>query len=197
MANRNGEKYGFTGLFPITREQSPTLRVFLHSLNDTATYPGGSPFSHVPIIHMARLFVVDRLTYQGTPAKADTLKSDYLVFVCDFDGDSIDTLIQAMVGNIPTEVAGIWGRCVRFPGVQQRDLLSDYFTRCQVTTTLFMADQPAATVGNILTGLMCRRRLVDLIRKDQSAPRNAVALKQDFEDMWRQLQNDSPLPGTL
>jgi hypothetical protein len=197
MANQNGEKYGFTGLFPIAQGQTAALRKFLRSLDDIGTYSRGSPFCNVPIIHMARLFIIDRLAYQGTPAKADTLKSDFLVFLCDFDGDSVDVLVEALVSNMRTEMTEIWNHCVRFPGVDRRDPLGDYFERCQVTTTLFFADQPAATVGEILKGLMCRRRFGALIRKVQGGPRNPVVLKQDFERMWLDLQADRPLPGEL
>ena len=58
MANQNGAKYGFTGLFPVTHGHSIELRTLLRSLDNTISYPRGSPFSHVPIIHMARLFVI-------------------------------------------------------------------------------------------------------------------------------------------
>jgi hypothetical protein len=197
MANQNGAKYGFTGLFPIAQGQTAELRVFLRSLDDTTTYSGGSPFSHVPIIHMARLFIIDRLAYQGTPAKADTLKSGYLVFLCDFDGDSVDSLVQGLVSGMPNEVTEIWKRCVCFPGIHQRDLLGDYFERCQITTTLFFADQPVAAVGEILKGLVCRRRLGAFIKQAQRKPRNPAVLKRGFQRMWRRLQSDRPLPGSL
>ena len=53
MANQNGAKYGFTGLFPIARGQSANLRVLLRSLDDKESYPRGSPLSDVSIVHMA------------------------------------------------------------------------------------------------------------------------------------------------
>jgi hypothetical protein len=197
MANQNGAKYGFTGLFPVARGQSTELRTLLRSLDDTQTYPRGSPFSHVPVIHMARLFVIDRLAYQGTPAKIDTLQSDYLLFACDFDGDSIDVLIRAMVSKIPDQLAAIWGRCVRYPGIQKSDQLSEYFERCQLKTTLFLADQPLASVDDILRGLVCRRRFGEFIRQVQRKRRDPAVLKRGFKLMWRCLQRDKPLAGDL
>jgi hypothetical protein len=197
MANQNGGKYGFTGLFPIACGKTADLRAFLRSLDDTGTYPGGSPFSHVPIIHMARLFIIDRLAYQGTPAKADTLKSDYLVFLCDFDGASVDALVLALVNGMPAEVRTIWNCCVGFPDVEPCDRFGEYFEKCQITTTLFFADQPQATVGEILKGLVCRRRFGEFVRQVQSAPRNPDTLKQDFQAMWHLLQQDKPQPGEL
>src|SRR4249920_3562377 len=107
MANQNGAKYGFTGLFPIVRGQSADLRSFLRWLDDKKDYPRGSPLSDVSIVHMARFVIIDRLAYQGAPAKVDTLDSHYLLFVCDFDGGSVDALIQAMVQNIPQQLTAI------------------------------------------------------------------------------------------
>ncbi|MGY3609087.1 MULTISPECIES: hypothetical protein [unclassified Bradyrhizobium] len=197
MANQNGEKYGFTGLFPIATNQSDDLRAFLRTLDDPRAYPRGSPLSHVPIIHMARMFIVDRLAYQGTPAKFDALKSDYLVFMCEFDGESVDALVQALAGNIPNEVATIWGRCLGFPGIHRRDLLSGYFERCQLKTTLFLADQPEASVSEILMALLCRRRLGEFVRLVQTNPRPPEVLQREFRQMWEGLQNERPSPGDL
>ncbi len=197
MANQNGAKYGFTGLFPVARGQSADLRAFLRSLDDVQVYPRGSPFSHVGIIHMARLVVIDRLAYQGAPAKVDTLKSDYLLFVCDFDGDSVDVLIREMVSNIPSEMTEIWSRCLGFPTIRKSDQLSEYFERCQLKTNLFLADQSLASVDDILRGLMCRRRLAEFIREVQRRPRTPAVLKRGFVLMWRNLGRARPLPGEL
>lgn len=197
MANENGNKYGFTGLFPIMTNRSDDLRSFLRTLDDPRTYPRGSPFSNVPIIHMARLFIVDRLAYQGTPAKFDQLKSDYLVFMCEFDGGSVDPLVAALASNIPNEVATIWEHCLSFPGIQRRDQLCEYFERCQLKTTLLLADQPEASVNEILMALLCRRRLGEFVRLVQRKPRAPAVVQRGFRQMWRSLQNQRPLPGDL
>jgi len=198
MANQNGEKYGFTGLFPIKMGgHSADLRTLLRSLDAKHRYPRGSPFSDVSIVHMARFVVIDRLAYQGFPAKVDTLKSQYLLFVCDFDGHSIDPLIQALVRYIPTQVTAVWEHCVLFPGTQSCDRLAAYFEQCQLKTNLFLADQPQASVDDILKGLMCRKRFGEFIRQVQRKPRDAAVLQRGFRRMWRSLQNDRPLAGEL
>jgi len=63
---------------------------------------------------LARFVIIDGLPYQGTPAKLDTLKSTLSAVRCDFDGYSVDTLVQAMVHNMPRELTAIWDHCVRF-----------------------------------------------------------------------------------
>jgi hypothetical protein len=197
MANQNGEKFGFTGLFPILPGQAAELRVFLRSLDDTTNYPNGSPFSGVPIVHMTRLFIIDRLAYQGTPAKADTLKSAYLVFMCDFDGNSVDGLVRELIRGMPDETTDIWKHCVSFPGIHERDLLAEYFERCQIPTTLFFADQPVATVDEILKGLLCRRALGEFVKHAQHRRREPDVLQRGFLRMWRRLQRERPVPGSL
>ena len=198
MANQNGAKYGFTGLFPIKMDgHSANLRTLLRSLDDKQYYPRGSPLSEVPIVHMARFVIVDSLPYQGAPAKLDTLNSQYLLFACDFDGYSLDDLIHAMVDKMP-EVTAIWDHCVGFPGTESLDRLAAYFEQCQLKTNLLLADQPEASVNDILKGLMYRRRLGEFIRQVQNQPPGPTALQRDFMLMWRSLQNDKPpLPGDL
>jgi hypothetical protein len=197
MANQNGTKYGFTGLFPITTGRSADLRALLRSLDDKQRYPRGSPLSDVSLVHMARFVIIDRLAYQGEPAKADALKSHYLLFVCDFDGRSVDALMHAMVQNIPHQVTAIWDHCVRFPGIRSCDRLAAYFEQCQLTTNLLLADQPEASVNDTLMGLTCRRRLGEFIKQIQRKPRNPAVLKRGFQRMWRSLQIDPPRPGEL
>ncbi|MEH2532489.1 hypothetical protein V1277_001130 [Bradyrhizobium sp. AZCC 1588] len=197
MANQNGGKYGFTGLFPITPGQTAELRTFLRKLDESVKYPRGSPLSEVSIVHMARFVMIDRLAYQGTPAKVDALKSAYLLFACDFDGFSIDVLIRAMVKYIPCELEAIWRHCRGFPGIESCDDLAAYFEQCQITTNLLLADQPDASVNDILKGLMYRRRLVKFIKHVQKAQPSPEELKARFEKMWRSLQAVRPSAGKL
>lgn len=197
MANQNGGKYGFTGLFPIKDGETAVLRAFLRTLDDEVEYPRGSPLSEVSMMHMARFVVIDRLAYQGTPAKVDTLKSNYLLFACDFDGFSIDVLIREMVERIPRQLKAIWQHCLGFPDIESCDQLAAYFEQCQVTTNFFLADQPEASVNDILIGLMYRRRLGEFIRHVQVKRPSPAALKNDFELMWRSLQEDRPRAGEL
>ena len=117
--------------------------------------------------------------------------------MCDFDGRSVDALMHAMVQNIPHQVTAIWDHCVRFPGIRSCDRLAAYFEQCQLTTNLLLADQPEASVNDILMGLTCRRRLGEFIKQIQRKPRNPAVLKRGFQRMWRSLQIDPPRPGEL
>src|SRR5689334_17775905 len=119
MPSQKGNKYGLTALFPIKPgEHAAQLRSYLRSL-DGDVY--GSPLSKVPIIHMARLAVINQMPYQGLPAKNDMLNSAYLLFLCEFDGSSADLLVQQLIREVPEQVDTIWQHCRAFPGRQSVD----------------------------------------------------------------------------
>src|SRR5262245_60029259 len=141
MSNINGNIYGFTGLFPIKSDADcGVLRSHLRSLED---HPFGSPLSSLDIVHVARLSIIDRLAFQGEPAKHDRLSSAYLLFVCDFDGSDVEDLVTAIVTKIPETFLAVWRHCVAAPTVgvdpaTKADVIA-YFRRCQLQTSLFLA----------------------------------------------------------
>jgi hypothetical protein len=195
VANQNGNKYGFTALFPIKPgEHAGRLRIHLRSLDSE---PNGSPLSKVPVIHMARLVIVDQMPYQGLPAKNDALNSAYLLFLCEFDGTSSDTLAQELLQNIPAEVDTIWQHCRAFPGTQSVDQLADYFQRCSVKTTLFLADQPKDSVQDILRALVYKRELSDLLLCFQQQALSPSQLKARIQALRNIDTAPAPDPGSL
>ncbi len=198
MANQNGKKYGFTGLFPIKEggRHAAALREHLRKLDGN---PYGSPLSEVRSIHMARFVVIDRLAYQGLPAKRDSLSSSYLLFLCDFDGESPDALVRDMVAAIQGEVEEIWRHCVAFPGVASRDPLAAYFAKCQIETNLFLADRPDDTVDDILRGLLYKKMFADfMIRLRREAPPTPAEVREELRAMRASIEDaPAPHPGSL
>jgi hypothetical protein len=197
MANQNGKKYGFTALFPIKRgDHTAELRSHLRRL-DCNFY--GSPLSEVRAIHMARFAIIDRLAYQGLPAKADSLASSYLLFLCDFDGESPDTLVKGLLAAIPAQVEEIWKHCVAFPGIGLRDPLAAYFERCQIETNLFLADRPQDTVDDILKSLLYKKKITEfMLWLQQEAAPTPADLKQRLTAMRASIEErPTPHPGSL
>jgi hypothetical protein len=196
MASVNRKKFGLTCLFPIIREDrthSLQLRAHLRRM-DGDLY--GSPLSEVPLIHMARFAIIDDLPYQGLPHNRDDLLSDYMLFVCDFDGTNVDTLVAAMRANIAEEVEEIWEHCVAYPGLGSQDALTAYFERCQVRTNLFLADRPDDEVGHILRALVCKREFTTFVKECQG--RSVDEQRARFESMWERLEREpTPHPGSL
>src|SRR5262245_40892822 len=169
MSNVNGNIYGFTGLFPIKSDADcGALRSHLRSLDD---HPLGSPLSSLDIVHVARFVIIDRIAFQGEPAKHDRLSSAYLLFVCDFDGSDVDQLVTAIVTTIPETFRTIWGHCVAAPATGSAppatsDVIA-YFRRCQMQTTLLLADQPDASVTQILRSLALTRMFAEFAQQHQ------------------------------
>jgi hypothetical protein len=196
MANQNGGKYGFTGLFPIKGDHAAQLREHLRTLSGNFY---GSPLSEVRAIHMARFVIVDKLAYQGPPAKADSLASSYLLFMCDFDGDDPGVLVAELLAAIPCEVTAIWKHCVAFPGVTHRDPVTAYFERCQIDTNLFLVDRPQDTVDDILRSLRYKHKFTGFVGwlQHQAAPTPAE-LRHCLRAMRDAIESQpAPHPGSL
>jgi len=197
MSNLNGNIYGYTGLFPIKRDvDCSVLRANVRSLD---SHPFGSPLSSIDIVHTARLVIIDRLPFQGEPAKYDTLTSAYLLFACNFDGSDIEELVTAIATKIPDTFRSLWGSCVAVPAVSRdpaaRAELIEYFRRCQIRTTLFLVDQPGTTVKQILRSLALTRRFAAFVEQHQGEDPSIV--QQRFEDMWQAFTAaPGPSPGS-
>jgi len=197
MANQKGNKYGFTALFPIKPGgHGAQLRIHLRSLDSQLN---GSPLSRVPVVHMARFAIINQMPYQGLPAKSDTLNSAYLLFLCEFDGSGSDVLAEHLIEEIPDEVTAIWDHCRAFPGTQSVDRLAVYFSRCQLETTLFLADRPMESVEDILRALVYKQQFSDLVlwAQQQGGALNPNDLKARIQDLRNIDTAPAPAPGSL
>ena len=103
MPNQNGSVYGLTILSPIINDDSATpshdlqIRAYLAELSTRED----SPFAVAPGTHLARLVVMDDVIYVGMPSCEEHLKSKYLVFESNCDGD-LDTYLGGLADSIPT-----------------------------------------------------------------------------------------------
>src|SRR6516225_8651906 len=119
MANQNGSVYGLTILSPIVQDtktqvcHSVALRRYLTSLPRNES----GPFAKIAGTHMCRLVVMDDVFYPGHPTQVDHLKSSYLLFEANLDGD-LDSYLARMASDAPKEVDEIWRHCVGYPGVK-------------------------------------------------------------------------------
>jgi len=188
-----------TTLFPIKAgTHCAELRTYLRSLDNPVVYPNGSPLCEVPMVHMARFVIIDRLAYQGFPARCDYLNWQYLLFMCDFDGEELEPLVEAIIERISAVATSIWEHCAGFPGTASRDVLTAYFEKCQLETTLFLADRPEETVSDILKALMVKRAFSQFVAQVEQTQPPADVLQRDFWAMWRTLEGSAtPQPGSL
>src|SRR6516165_3152748 len=108
MANRNGNVYGLTILSPIINDPAAdvshavAIRMYLAGLARNES----SPFAKVSSTHMARLTVMDDVVFVGHPAHEEHLKSRYLVFESNFDGEH-DAYLTRMAREISEAVEAV------------------------------------------------------------------------------------------
>lgn len=196
MANQSGQIYGLTILSPILESESidichaTALRWYLASLPRDHT----SPFARVSSTHFARLVVMDDVVFVGAPAREEHLKSRYLVFETNFDGD-LDTYLTRMARDIPEVVDSVWRHCVGYPGADPAAFAA-YMKKCQIETTFFFADVNDKTVQQTLKALQVQSTLAHFIERNQGRP--AADIQKSFGALLERLaKEDAPLPGGI
>jgi hypothetical protein len=120
-----------------------------------------------------------------------------LLLACQFDGTDPAELVAALKAHAPATLDAIWRHCRGFPGASaDAARLAAYFQRCQLPTTLFLADQPRESTTGILTALLWRRRLTEFAARHQGGDRRG--LQAAFADFWTELTREPPpTPGSI
>lgn len=200
MANKNGKTYGLTVLSPIINDpvlnpsHATQIREYL------AEMPNGmaSPFAQVPTTFLARLTVIDDVTYEGHSAQLENLKSQYLLFTSNFYGN-LDDYLNLLLEKMSDDVEAIWSHCVGYPGRRKPDAFRDYIKRCQLTTTFFFADVNHKSLVDTLKALQVQAELARFIEEHQGQP--AEELQRRFQDFMGRVRNirqgPGPQPGSL
>ncbi len=193
MPNVSGDSYGLTVLSPIRddRRRPPSrtaeIRAYLSSLETGA----GSPLARLSAHHFVRFVVLDDVFFESYPAHADHLKSPYLLFTSDFNGD-LDDYLSRFVTAMPELVRGVWGHCYGFPGTESPARFVAYIKRCQVTTSLYFADNPTTTVEQVLRALDVQRKMIGFIARTQGLA--AAPLQAAFRSLIQEIRT-APTPG--
>jgi hypothetical protein len=199
MPNQNGSVYGLTLLSPIIEDANATpshdlqIRAYLAQLSTRQD----SPFAIAPGTHLARLVVMDDVIYVGMPSCEEHLKSKYLVFESNCDGD-LDSYLDGLANAIPTHLDAIWGHCVGYParGAADRQAFIAYMKACQLETTFYFAAVNDKTVPATLQALHIQTAVADFIASHQGA--DPVTLQRDFIDFATQLKAlPTPSPGSM
>ena len=196
MADQSGQVYGLTILSPIIEDEtldichSMELRWYLGNL----ARDHNSPFARISSTYLARLVVMDDVVYVGAPACEEHLKSRYLVFETNFDGD-LDTYLTRLAKETPEFVDAVWKHCVGYPGVSNIAAFVAYMKKCRITTTFFFADVNNRTVQQTLKALQTQSALAHFIQKHQGKP--PAEIQRAFAALLHSLaQAPPPLPGS-
>ena len=193
MGNVSGTTYGLTILSPILEDDrldichSMELRWYLSQLPRDHR----SPFAQLSSTYLARLVVMDDVVFVGHPACQEHLKSRYLVFETNFDGD-LDTYLRRMATETKEFVDDVWKHCVGFPGTGDAGAFIAYMKKCQLTTTFFFADVNDQTVESTLAALKAQAALAHFMEKNQGT--SPAELQRAFGEFLERLRKAPPLP---
>jgi hypothetical protein len=192
MPNKNGSVYGLTILSPIIDDENATpshdlqIRNYLAELSTRED----SPFALAPGTHLARLVVMDDVIYVGMPACEEHLKSKYLIFESNCDGD-LDAYLHGLADTIPDHLDAVWKHCVGYPGAANRLAFIDYMKACQLDTTFYFAAVNDKSVPETLRALQTQSAVAGFIATHQGA--EAATLQREFIQFVADLRAQ-PLP---
>jgi hypothetical protein len=197
MPNENGNVYGLTILSPIIDDESATPSHDLQIREYLATLPTGedSPFALAPGTHLARLVVMDDVIYVGALACEEHLRSKYLVFESNCDGN-LDTYLRGLAATVPEQLDAIWSHCVGYPGAANPQAFVDYIKACQIETTFFFAAVNDKSVPQTLSALQTQRAVADFIACHQGM--EPALLQEEFAEFVAVLKSAPvPRPGGM
>jgi hypothetical protein len=197
MANQSGSVYGLTLLSPILNDERAVPSHDLQIRNYLATLPTdeNSPFAIGPDTHLARLVVMDDVIYVGMPACEEHLKSKYLVFESNCDGD-LDSYLTGLAAKIPQHLDAIWSHCTGYPGAANLSALLKYMKACQIETTFFFAAVNDKSVTDTLIALQTQRAVADFIATHQGI--DPAQTQREFLEFLKVLNAaPPPAPGTM
>jgi hypothetical protein len=187
MPNENGRAYGLSALCPLLpddqRDQSyaTIIRERLRNLE----VDENSPMARVNNTYLCRLFVLDDVFFQGTPAQEDHLKNKYLVIIADLHGP-LQPYLEGMWNNAQQMIRKIWEYCVEFAGVASAGDFVRYIERCQVETTFYFNGSNDDSPAEQLKALYLKQELAKFAQANQG--KNAVHVQRAFKEFIARTQ---------
>src|SRR5277367_5278200 len=202
MPNQNGKVYGLTILSPIIDDDQATpshdlqIREYLASLlHAESLLLAESPFAVAPGTHLARLVVMDDVIYVGMPACEEHLKSKYLVFESNCDGD-LEGYLSGLAATAPEQLDAIWSHCVGYPGAGNVAAFVEYMKACQIETTFYFAPINDKSVPETLRALQTQRAIADFVASHQGI--EPARVQREFAQLVATLKTQPiPKPGSI
>jgi len=177
MSNRTGTAYALTTFARVQRHREDELEDYLAAL------PRGSasPLARIGVLHLSRLHLVRELVFQGPNQRhRDLLRHGHLVFTATFNGEPGDFL-ENLRTSVP-ECDEWWGRCVGYPGRDDRGAFAAWVRSLQVDTSLFQSPIPTTTVEEVREVTALRERVIDFAVAAQGL--DAASLQARFRESF-------------
>ncbi len=156
----SSEPTPLTVMSPIRRgylgDQSYTsiTREYLQSLEGEAI----SPMARVPNTFLCRFYILHDVFFEGTPAVEDHLRSQYLVFCCNFHG-RVEDYLRGFWTEAQDHAQSTWRFCVGFEQVQDEATFIEYIKRCALKTTFYFNGSSGAPLAEQLKALYLKQEL--------------------------------------
>lgn len=191
MPNQSGSVYGLTLLCPILNDEHAVPSHDLQIRRYLADLPlgGESPFALAPGTHLCRLAVMDDVIYVGMPACEEHLRSKYLVFESNCDGNA-ESYLRGLAARVPEQLDAIWSHCVGYPGAADVSSFLGYMKACQIETTFFFAAVNDKSVPQTLAALATQRAVADFIVNHQGM--DAAETQRAFLAFYKELRATPP-----
>jgi hypothetical protein len=153
-----------------------------------------SPFRNCPMVHMARVQIIDQLTPTMGDRSETNLKTKYLLFVADIDG-STDDFLDCLYRENANFVQNVWGRCAGYPDYSGAVFFRRFIHRCMFSGELGYAGFPASAEDTI-TALTQKKMLATWVRQHQGLSNEELqrAWQRDREKL---ANPDVVRPGSL
>lgn len=153
-----------------------------------------SPFRHCPMVHMARLQIIDSLTPPMGDTSGQNLKTKYLLLAADIDG-RVDDFLDCLYRVDADFVHAVWGRCIGYPSYEGAVFFRRYITRCEFKNPLGYAGFATSVEGNI-RAVTRKNALADWVRCHQGLS------DAELQQAWRRdrqsfVNPDTPEHGKL
>jgi hypothetical protein len=149
-----------------------------------------SPFAKCPMLHFARLVVLDDLIPKLGSSPTTSLRTNYLLFVAAIDGELGDCL-DCLYAADPQFVQDVWGRCLGYPDEGQGPVfLRRYITRSLVPVQLPYVAFPGDTALDIRRAVSIHADMLDWMSEDRSGAGDAELMAD-----W-QIRLEGLLDGT-
>jgi hypothetical protein len=153
---------------------------------------GFESFAQCPMLHMARILIIDDLRPALGVAGAGSLKTNYLLFIADVDG-SVDDFLDALYTADPELVDRLWGSCLGYPGDCGGPVFfRRYIERCSLRTHLPFAAFPRETAREIRGALVLHANLLEWIAW---VPTQKKMTDEELKSQWEDWLNSFVLGG--
>ena len=135
---------------------------------------------------------MDDVIYVGMPACEEHLKSKYLVFESNCDGD-LDSYLAGLATAFPS-ISTLSGAIVSaIPARADRQAFIDYMKACQIETTFFFAAVNDKSVPETLRALQTQTRRRRFYR-DPSGRGCRRTLQREFHPICTRSSRSLPIP---